>query len=203
MHIDADGEWIREGLLQGMIRIAHDGSYMHEASCDVCAIAVILFCASSHQWAKISVTERSESTNSFRGKLLGAVMIQYMLLAAPVVLPVITTLVCLYCNNLGVIARRNLLQKLLPDKQPQSKLIHLLEYLVDSNTLRSHWEWVEGHAVASMGWCHCLIPKKLAKRALLSAIADGHTITVDYPLEPIQFSLSGTRVIGSPCLALR
>jgi hypothetical protein len=35
MHIDGDGEWIREGLLHGTLSIAHDGSFMQEELVDL------------------------------------------------------------------------------------------------------------------------------------------------------------------------
>ncbi len=138
MHIDGDGEWIREGLRHGTILIAHDGSFMQEESMDICSAAVTMYCSSSSQWAKISVAECSESANNFRSKLLGAVIIQYILRAATADLPGVLGLVCLYSNNQGVIAHRNLWQKVLSDKQAQSNLILLLKYLVGSNTFWSH-----------------------------------------------------------------
>jgi hypothetical protein len=140
MHIDGDGEWIREDLLcHGTISIAHDGLFMQEEFLDICSAAVIMYCFSSNQWANISVAERLESANNFRGKLLGAVIIQFILRVAAADLPGILGLVCLYCDNQGVIAHGNLLQKVLPDKQAQSDFILLLKYLVDSNTLQTHW----------------------------------------------------------------
>ncbi len=176
---------------------------------DICSAAVIMYCSSSSQWAKISVAECSESADNFRGKLLGAVIIQYIQQATTADLPHLLGSVCLYCDNQGVIAHGNLWQKVLPDKQAQYNLILLLKYLVGSNTLQSHWVWVEGHAVESGGWWQCSLAKKrnhnadkLAKCALLSAISGGHVITRDYPLEPIIVLLSGTRVTESPWLAL-
>jgi hypothetical protein len=205
MHIDRDGEWIREGLHHGTISIAHDGSFMQKESIDICSAAVIMYCSSCNQWAKISVAERSESADNFCGELLGAVIIQYILRVVVADLPGVLGLICLYCDNQGVIAHRNLSQKVLPDKQAQSNLILLLKYLVGSNTLPSHWVWVEGHAVESRGWRQRSLAKKLnyyadelAKHALLSAISGGHVITGDYPLKPIIVLLSGTRVTGLP-----
>ncbi len=209
MHIDGDGEWIREGLCHGTISIAHDGSFIQEESLDICSAAVIMYCSSSNQWAKISVAECLESADNFCGQLLGAVIIQYIIQAAAADLPGILGLVCLYYDHQGVIAHRNSSRKVLPDKQAQSNLILLLKYLVGSNTLQLHWVWVEGHAVESRGWRQCSLTKKLnyyadevAKRALLFAISGSRVITRDYPLEQIIVLLSGTRVTGSPWLAL-
>jgi hypothetical protein len=209
MHIDRDGEWIRESLCHLTILIAHDGSFMQEESLDTCSTTVIMHCSSSNQRAKISVAERLESAKKFCGKLLGAVIIQYILWAAAADLPGVLGLVCLYCDSHGVIAHGNLLRKVLLDKQAQSNLIFLLKYLVGSITLQPHWVWVKGHVVKSRGWQQCSLAKKmnyyadeLAKHALLSAISGGHVIARDYPLKPIKVLLSGTKVTWSPWLAL-
>jgi hypothetical protein len=182
---------------------------MQEQSLDICSAAVTMYCSSSNQWAKISVAEFSESADNFCGKLLGAVIVQYILQVAAADLPGILGLVCLYCDNQGLFAHRNLSRKVLPDKKDQANLILLLKYLVGSNTLQLHWVWVEGHAVESRGWRQCSLAKKLnyyanelAKRAHLSAISGGHFITGHYPLEPIIILLSRTRVTGLPWLAL-
>jgi hypothetical protein len=65
MHIDDDGEWIREGLLHRTLLIAHNGSFMQEELVDLCSAAVIIFCPASNQWAEVSVVERSESADNF------------------------------------------------------------------------------------------------------------------------------------------
>jgi hypothetical protein len=95
MHIDRDGEWIREGLCHGTKSIAHDGSFMQEESLDICSTAVIMYCSSTNQCAKISVAECLESANNICSKLLGAVIIQYILRAVAADLPGVLGLVCL------------------------------------------------------------------------------------------------------------
>jgi hypothetical protein len=134
---------------------------------------------------------------------------QYILRAAAPVLPGAMSSVCIFYDNQGVIAHSKSLQRGLPDKQAQSDLMHLLKSLVSSNGVHTHWEWVEGHAVESRGWCQCTLTKKmtyyaneLAKLALQSAISGGNIISGNYPLKPISVLTSGTRVTGSPCLAL-
>jgi hypothetical protein len=68
---------------------------------------------------------------------------------------------------------------------------------------------VEGHAVERKGRRHSSLPErlndqadKLAKTALLSAIAGGHVITGDFPFEVVKIKISGKRVCGSPRQAL-
>jgi hypothetical protein len=71
------------------------------------------------------------------------------------------------------------------------------------------WEWVKEHAVECKGWQNRMLPErlnnqadKLAKSALVSALAGGHTIKGNLPFELVHFSLSGNKVSGSPRLAL-
>ena len=44
MHVDGDGEWITEAILNGTLDIAHDGSYQPEITNDVCSMAVWVRC---------------------------------------------------------------------------------------------------------------------------------------------------------------
>ncbi len=74
-------------LHDGSLKIAHDGSYMSDASLDLCSEEVILYCTSSQQWGKISVVKQSLSENNYRGELLGAVILQYIIWAATFDLP--------------------------------------------------------------------------------------------------------------------
>jgi hypothetical protein len=77
MHIDGDGEWIREGLCHGTISIAHDGSFMQEESLDICSAAVIMYCSSSNQLEKITVAECSESASAAGSWVLESFNISY------------------------------------------------------------------------------------------------------------------------------
>jgi hypothetical protein len=93
---------------------------------------------------------------------------------------------------------------LLPQKQKQDNLIWLIKYLCGSNTCDSTWEWVDGHAAEREGWVNCTLPEwlnelsdKLAKSALVSAIAGGLAIKGDLPFKLVKFSLSGHKVSGS------
>jgi hypothetical protein len=65
------------------------------------------------------------------------------------------------------------------------------------------WEWVKHHAVEREIRNDCILPEKLndqanrlAKNALLFAIAGGQIISGDFPFEPVRFKLKGTRICG-------
>ena len=40
MHVDEDGEWIAEAILNDTLDVAHNGSYQPEITKDVCSTAV-------------------------------------------------------------------------------------------------------------------------------------------------------------------
>ncbi len=68
----------------------------------------------------------------------------------------------------------------------------MVKYLTGSNAVKTAWEWVEGHAVQRKGRNNCTLPEKrndqanrLAKNALLFAIAGGHIISGDFLFEPV------------------
>jgi hypothetical protein len=58
---DSDGEWIGEGLLCGLLCIAHDGSFMAEELIKHYSAGVIIYCRSSRQWLKSSIPESLEA----------------------------------------------------------------------------------------------------------------------------------------------
>jgi hypothetical protein len=65
------------------------------------------------------------------------------------------------------------------------------------------WKWVEGHAMERKGWRNSTTAKrfnnqadKLAKAALLHAIARGSAYEGDFPFD--DYKMTGKRVGGSP-----
>ena len=207
--MDGDGSWIGDGIAAGTLVIAHDGSYMPSLMPDLCSAGVILYCSTSKQWLKASVSERSDASSNYRGELLGAVLSLLILRAASASLDHLSPTTTLHCDNRGVIQHCNSPHTTLPEKQKQSDLIRLLKYLGGTNRTRTIWEWVEGHAVERKGRRHSSLPERLndqadrlAKTALLSAIAGGHVMTGNFPFEVVKIEISGKRVCGSPRQAL-
>jgi ribonuclease HI len=209
MVFDGDGSWIGTGIAAGSLALAHDGSYMASESVHLCSAGVILFCTTTKQCLKASISERSDAASNYRGELLGAVMAMLILRAALVSLDHRSPPTTLHCDNRGVIHHCNSPLTALKEKQKQADLIRLLKYLGSTNRTRTTWEWVEGHAVDRKGRRHSSLPERLndqadrlAKAALLSAIAGGHVMTGDFPFEVVKLEISGKRVRGSPRLAL-
>jgi hypothetical protein len=113
--IDGDWEWIREGMIRGSLVCAHDGSYMALEAVDLSSAGVIVFCASTKQWFKASLAERSTFTSNYCGKLLGALMSLLILQAASALLLPPLHSVVLHCDNRRVITHGNSLLISLPE----------------------------------------------------------------------------------------
>jgi hypothetical protein len=129
MSMDGNGEWIREGITNETLVIAHDGSYMSTDSTTLCSAGVVILCTATKQWLKASLAERSLCASNYRGELLGALMALLILHAASSHLPPSTTTVILHCDNKGVNSHGNSKLLSLPEKQRQADLIRHIKHI--------------------------------------------------------------------------
>ncbi len=104
----------------------------------------------------------------------------------------------LYCDIRRVIIHGNFLYTVLPEKPTQADLIHHVKYLTRTAQCK-------GHVAEQKGIRQCSLPEhlneiadKLAKRALVNAIAGGGVIYGEFPLESIKINISGVRFRSSP-----
>ena len=69
------GDWIFSGLMQGLLVIGHDGSYMPHLANNVCACAAVIYCSHTIQDVNITWVEKSteKAANNYRAKILGGV----------------------------------------------------------------------------------------------------------------------------------
>jgi hypothetical protein len=72
--VDRDGDWIRGGIIRGLLVCAHNSFYMALEAVDLSSFGVIVFCASTKEWLKASLAERSTFASTYRGKLLRALV---------------------------------------------------------------------------------------------------------------------------------
>jgi hypothetical protein len=129
MSMDGNGEWIREGITNETLVIAHDGSYTSTDSTTLCSAGVVILCTATKQWLKASLAERSLCASNYRGELLGALMALFILQAASSHLPPTTTTVVLHCDNKGVNSHGNSKLRSLPEKQRQADLIRHIKHI--------------------------------------------------------------------------
>ena len=179
--MDGNGEWIREGITNETLVIAHDGSYMSTDSTTLCSAGVVILCTATKQWLKASLAERSLCASNYRGELLGALMALLVLQAAASHLPPTTTTVVLHCDNKGVNSHGNSKLRSLPEKQRHADLIRHIKHISQTIPVQVKWEWVEGHAVPS----------------------GGDAYEGNYPFEMVSIKLTGKQVSGSPRQALQ
>jgi hypothetical protein len=118
---DGDGSWISRGLLSGSLLVAHDGSYQKEISTEVCSAAVMIFCTKTRKTCTCTIAEHSPSASSYRGEILGAIITQLILRAAP--MGIIGPFPVLYedCDNNGVVLHGNKFMKPLPTTTTQKQ----------------------------------------------------------------------------------
>jgi hypothetical protein len=82
LNFDGDGSWILDGLLNRSLIIIHDGLYMKEISPKISAAATMIYCTMTRAQCKCTWAERSDSAGSYRGEILGGIMMQKILQAA-------------------------------------------------------------------------------------------------------------------------
>jgi hypothetical protein len=120
---DGDGKWIWQGLCSGTLLIIHNGSYMQEVSPHICSAAIMIRCTALGQTCKCTIAECSESASSYRGKILGAIVTQFILS------PAVTGQMGPYlimtedCDNNGVVLHSNTHYLPLPASQTQSNIL--------------------------------------------------------------------------------
>jgi hypothetical protein len=76
-----DGSWILNGMLVQSLIIIHDGLYMKKISPDTCSAATMIYCTTTKYQCKCTWAERSVSSGSYRGEILGRIMTQLILSA--------------------------------------------------------------------------------------------------------------------------
>jgi hypothetical protein len=75
------GDWIFSGLMQGLLVIGHDGSYMPHLANNVCAWAAVFYCLHMNQYADVTWVEKStkKAANIYRAEILGGCSTQLII----------------------------------------------------------------------------------------------------------------------------
>jgi hypothetical protein len=155
--------------------------------------------------ARGSVVEKSPDADNYRAEILGGILVQLVLRAAsqnkyspyaPVVVD---------CDNLGVVRHGNAPKKSLKEKQPQADALRSFKQLITENPLECIFRWVEGHLDDHKTWQELslrekinVLVDKLAKKALMAAVASEEFISSCFPFEHIRVEVAGVKVTGSP-----
>ena len=130
MHPDNDGEWISEGILNGTLDVAHDGSYQLETCKDGCSTAIWVQCRATKKQMCVSFTEKSLHTSSYRSEILGAIAAQLILRAATRNVPAQYQKILTYCDNKGVLNHDSQAKKEPKEKQAQFDVLRVMKTLI-------------------------------------------------------------------------
>jgi hypothetical protein len=160
LQCDGDGTWIWEGLCMGSLVIIHDGSYMKKVSQYVCSAAVMIYCTQRGSVCKCTITEKSEAARSYRGKILGAIITQFILRAAvqgkmgpyPIILE--------DCDNLGIVQHGHTPRRLLSTTQTHTDLLRVLKHYIVKQPFLLKFLHVASHADDTKTWESCSLKEK-------------------------------------------
>jgi hypothetical protein len=103
---NGDGSWILDGMAQSLV-IIHDGSYMKEVSTHISLAATMIYCRIAKARCKCTWAQQLTSASSYRGEILGGIMMQLILNAAASKCHDAIPLVVVGCDNDGVVFHRN------------------------------------------------------------------------------------------------
>jgi hypothetical protein len=133
---NGDGSWILDGMLAQSLVIIHDGSYMKEVSTHTSLAATMIYCRITKALCKCTWAKQSASAGSYRGKILGWVMMQLILNAAASKCHDAIPLVVVDCDNNGVVSHRN--EPLCPfsTNQSQADILCIFKNLVAAQPFR-------------------------------------------------------------------
>jgi hypothetical protein len=78
------GDWIFSGLMQALLVIGHDGSYMPHLANKVCACTAVIYCSHTNQYVDITWVEKStkKAANNYHTKILEGCSTQLIIKAA-------------------------------------------------------------------------------------------------------------------------
>jgi hypothetical protein len=106
------GDWIFSSLMQGLLVIGHDGSYMPHLANNLCACAAVFYCSHTNQYADVTWVEKStkKAANNYCTKILGVCSTQLIIKVAITGRNVLGHgPLTVGCNNMGVVQHATVL----------------------------------------------------------------------------------------------
>ncbi len=161
----------------------------------------MIYCTQRGSVCKCTIAEKSEAAGSYRGKILGAIIVQLILRAAvqgkmgpyPIILE--------DCDNLGVLQHGNTPYRLLSTTQMHADLLRVLKRYIVKQPFLLKFLHTASHADETKTWESCSLKEKinikvdhLTKKALICAHATDQYFGGNFPFEEFQISLNGFKV---------
>ncbi len=143
---DGDGSWILDGMLAQSLVIIHDGSYMKEVSTHISLEATMIYRRIAKAQCKCTWAKQLASAGSYRGEILGGIMMQLILNAAASKCHDTIPLVVANCDNNGVVSRGN--EPLCPflTNQSQADILRIFKNLISAQPFRVQYKYMQLHA---------------------------------------------------------
>ncbi len=132
-------------LAQSLV-IIHDGSHMKEVSIHISLAATMIYCRIAKAWCKCTWAEQLASAGSYRGEILGGIIMQLILNAAASKCHDAIPLVVVNCYNYGVVSYRNEPLHPFPTNQSQADILCNFKKLVSAQPFRVRYKYVQLHA---------------------------------------------------------
>jgi hypothetical protein len=157
LQCNGDGLWLWVGLCSESLLIVHDRSFMKEVSPHVCSAAVMIVCESTGLICKCTIAEYSSPASSYRGKILGAILTQLILLVVVKERMGPYPMVAEDCNNYGVVLHGNKPFYPLPESQTQSDILQVMKRLIAHQPFAVCFLYIASHLDNIKEWSECTI----------------------------------------------
>eukprot|EP00956_Cyclotella_meneghiniana_P039915 scaffold182809_cov28-Cyclotella_meneghiniana.AAC.2 len=169
----------------------HDGSFKDKLCARTCSAGVVLFCTKQRRLATAACAERTDprTASSYRGELLGGLLMSLILKAASSLIDENCPPVRLACDNIGAVGHGNNRGKSLKDAQVQADVIHCFRSILSDISFNIAYEHVLGHQDDKVAWdaLNTLVQQ-------LNVVAD--KVAQDYLVRAIHYERGTIRVLG-------
>ena len=193
---DDGGNWILEAIRMGTLVGVHDGSYKDKLCARICSAGVVLFCTKQRRLATAARAERTDprTASSYRGELLGGLLMSLILKAASSLIDEKCPPVRLACDNIGAV-------KSLKDAQVQADVIRCFRAILADVSFDITYEHVLGHQDHTVAWAALtlvqqlnVVADKVAQDYLVRAIHSERFISSYFPIESFRVIMGGQNV---------
>eukprot|EP00956_Cyclotella_meneghiniana_P028836 scaffold68204_cov23-Cyclotella_meneghiniana.AAC.8 len=199
---DDGGNWILETIRMGTLVGVHDGSYKDKLCARICSAGVVLFCTKQRRLATAARAERTDprTASSYRGELLGGLLMSLILKAASSLIDEKSPPVRLACDNIGAVGHGNNRGKSLKDAQVQADVIRCFRAILPDVSFDITYEHVLGHQDDKVAWAALtlvqqlnVVADKVAQDYLVRAIHSGRFISSYFPFESFRVIVGGQK----------
>jgi hypothetical protein len=141
--------------------IIHDGSFMKEISPHISSAAVMIYCKTTKKVCKCTIVEKSQSTGSYRGEILGGVVTQLILCAAVQGRMGPYPLTFEDCDNDGVVKHGNTPTRPLSSNQSNTDILRIMKQMILEHPFHLKFLYVTSHSDDTKKWKECSLKERI------------------------------------------